>query len=107
MKKIITILVLVVIFAAFGGALYYLYTKNQENPVVYKTEQVEERTITKKTVATGTITPREEVPVKPNISGIIEKLFVDAGDTVQVGDLIARLKVVPNVTNLNNAKNQI
>ncbi|MGO2294489.1 efflux RND transporter periplasmic adaptor subunit [Psychroflexus halocasei] len=107
MKKIITILVLVIIFAAFGGALYYLYQKNQQNPVVYKTEQAEKRTIIKKTVATGTITPREEVPVKPNISGIIEKLFVDAGDTVQVGDLIARLKVVPNVTNLNNSKNQI
>lgn len=107
MKKIITILVLVIIVAAFGGALFYLYKKNQENPVVYKTEQAEKRTITKKTVATGTISPREEVPVKPNISGIIDKLFVNAGDTVQVGDMIARLKVVPNVTNLNNAKNQI
>ncbi len=107
MKKVITIIVLVLLALLFGGAVYYLYQKDQEAPVTYKTETPTTETIVRETIATGTITPREEVPVKPNISGIIDKLFVKAGDTVKAGELVAQLKVVPNVTNLNNSKNQI
>jgi len=107
MKKVITIIVLVLLALLFGGAVYYLYQKDQEPPVTYETETPTIETIARETIATGTITPREEVPVKPNISGIIDKLFVKPGDTVKTGQLIAQLKVVPNVTNLNNAKNQI
>lgn len=107
MKKVITIIVLVLLAFLFGGAVYYLYQKDQEAPVTYKTETPTTETIVRETIATGTITPREEVPVKPNISGIIDKLFVKAGDTVKAGELVAQLKVVPNVTNLNNSKNQI
>jgi HlyD family secretion protein len=107
MKKTVTIIVLLLIVALFGFSIYYLYQKDQEPPVKYITELPTKETIIKETVATGTITPREEVPVKPNISGIIDKIFVEAGDTVKVGQLIAQLKVVPNVSNLNNAKNQI
>ncbi|MBS3738396.1 efflux RND transporter periplasmic adaptor subunit [Mesohalobacter halotolerans] len=107
MKKVITIIVLVILAFLFVGAVYYLYQKDQEPPVTYDTETPTKETIVKETIATGTITPREEVPVKPNISGIIDEIFVKAGDTVKVGQLIAKLKVVPNVSNLNNAKNQI
>lgn len=107
MKKTITVIVLVLIVAVFGFSIFYLYQKDQEPPVKFETESPTTETIIKETVATGTIIPREEVPVKPNISGIIDKLFVQAGDTVKVGQLIAQLKVVPNVSNLNNSKNQI
>lgn len=107
MKKVITIIVLLIIVALFGGSLYYLYQKNQESPVVFKTEQPTTETIIRKTVATGTLIPREEVEVKPNISGIVDKLLVKPGDTVKVGDLVAKLKVVPNINNLNSAKNQL
>ena len=107
MKKTITVIVLILIAVVFVGAIYYLYQKDQEPPVKFQTTTPTTETIVKETVATGTITPREEVPVKPNISGIIDKIFVEAGDTVKVGKLIAQLKVVPNVSNLNNSKNQI
>ncbi|MFN2261843.1 MAG: efflux RND transporter periplasmic adaptor subunit [Psychroflexus sp.] len=107
MKKTLTIIILLVIIIGFGGSLYYLWQKNQSDPVTYKTEQASERTIMKKTVATGTIVPREEVPIKPNISGIIDKIFIKAGDSVQIGDMIAKLEVVPDITNLNSARNQI
>lgn len=107
MKKTVTVVVLLLIVALFVGAIYYLYQKDQEPPQKFETESTTIQTIIKETVATGTIIPREEVPVKPNISGIINKLFVEPGDTVKVGQLIAQLKVVPNVNNLNNAKNQI
>jgi HlyD family secretion protein len=107
MKKVVTIIVLLIIVALFGGSLYYLYQKNQENPEIFKTESPSTQTIVKKTMATGTLVPREEVDIKPNISGVVDRLFVEAGDNVEVGDMIAQLKVVPNITSLNSAKNQV
>ncbi|MCH8535000.1 MAG: efflux RND transporter periplasmic adaptor subunit [Flavobacteriaceae bacterium] len=107
MKKGVTIIILLLIVALFGGSLYYLYQKNNEAPEVYTTEKPTTETIVRKTVATGTIKPREEVEVKPNISGIIDKMFVKPGDSIQAGDMVAQLKVVPNITNLNSAKNQV
>ena len=107
MKKSVTILILLLIVITFGGAMIYLYQKNAEDPVVYETEQAEKRTIIKKTVATGSILPLEEVLIKPNISGVIDEIFVEGGDFVNSGDLIARIKVVPNLNALNDAKNAI
>ena len=107
MKKSVTIFILIFILVTFGGAMYYLYAKNQEDPVVYKTEKPENRTIVKKTVATGSILPLEEVIIKPNISGIIEEIYVEGGDLVKANDLIAKIKVVPNLAAVNQARNAI
>ena len=107
MKKTATIIILVLIILSFGGALYYFYQKNNEPPVTYDTEEPQKKTIVKKTVATGKIVPREEIPIKPNISGIIDEIFVKAGEKVKRGELIAKLEVVPDVNSLNAAKNQI
>ncbi len=107
MKRSITIITLIVIAIVFGGSLYYLYQKNAEDPVVYKTETTSTQTIVKKTVATGSIVPKEEILIKPNISGIIDEIFVEAGDVIKRGDLIAKVKVVPNVSSLTSAKNNI
>ena len=83
MKKFVTIGILVFIAVTFVGALYYLYQKNQEDPVVYETEQPTEQTIVKNTVATGKIVPKEEVLIKPNISGIIDEIYIEAGDRIE------------------------
>lgn len=107
MKKTVTIIILAVIVLTFVGALYYLFQKNQEDPVVYTTETPTTETIVKKTVATGSIVPKEEVLIKPNISGIIDEIYVVAGDFINSGDLIARVKVIPNVNTLNSARNNI
>ena len=107
MKRSITIISLIVIAILFGGSLYYLYQKNAEDPIVYTTETASTQTIVKKTVATGSIVPKEEVLIKPNISGIIDEIFVEAGDIIKSGDLIAKVKVVPNVSSLTSAKNNI
>jgi HlyD family secretion protein len=107
MKKSITRIILLLIVVVFGAAMYYLYQKNSEDPVVYETEQASKQTIVKKTVATGSILPLEEVLIKPNISGVIEEVFVEGGDYVKSGDLIAKIKVVPNLNALNDAKNNI
>lgn len=107
MKKRTTIIILIILAISFGGALYYLFQKNQQSPTIYKTDKAEIRTIIKNTVATGKIVPKEEVLIKPNISGIIEEVYVEAGDIVKAGDLIAKIKVVPNIANLNGAQNQV
>jgi len=107
MKKSVTIFILVFIFVTFGGAMYYLYSKNQEDPIVYETEKPAKKTIVNKTVATGSILPLEEVIIKPNISGIIEEIYVEGGDLVEANDLIAKIKVVPNLAALNQANNAI
>lgn len=107
MKKAVTVVVLGLIAVAFVGALYYLYKKNQEDPVVYTTEQASTQTIVKKTVATGNIVPKEEVLIKPNISGIIDEIYIEAGDRIQAGDLIARIRVIPNVSSLQSAKDAV
>jgi len=107
MKRIGTIITLAVIFILFLFGIRYIYLKDQKDPVIYTTQSPTTETIIKKTVATGSIVPKEEVLIKPNISGIIDKIFVEAGEVVKAGDLLAKVKVVPNVSNLNNAKNNI
>jgi len=107
MKKSVTIIILLLILIIFGGSLFYLYQKNNEEPVRYETEKPEKRTIVKKTIATGSILPLEEVLIKPNISGVIEEVYVEGGDFVKSGDLLAKIKVVPNLNALNDARNQI
>lgn len=107
MKKGVTISLLILIALVFFGALYYLYAKNQESPIVFETDKAEVKTIVKSTIATGNIVPDEEVLIKPNISGIIEAIYIKAGESIKAGDLIAKIKVVANVSNLSNSQNQV
>ncbi len=107
MKKSVTLIILITIIIAFGGAMYYLYQKNSEDPIVYETEKPSTQTIIRKTVATGSILPLEEVLIKPNISGVIEEVYVEGGDYVKSGDLLAKIKVVPNLNALNDSRNAI
>lgn len=107
MKRTGTLIVLFVIVILFVGSLYYLYQKNQKDPTVYETESPTQTDIVNKTVATGNIVPKEEIEVKPNISGIIDTIYVEPGDIVKAGALLAKLKVVPDINNLASSKNQI
>jgi HlyD family secretion protein len=107
MKRTSTVILLIVIVATFATALIYLWQKNQEDPVIYSTETPTKETIVLKTMATGSIVPKEEVLIKPNISGVVEEVFIEAGEFVKQGDLIAQIRVIPNVSNLTSAKNNI
>jgi len=107
MKRTKTLIALLLIVVLFVVALYYLWQKNQEDPVTYSTEFPTEETIVVKTVATGSIVPKEEVLIKPNISGVVDEVYVEAGEYVEQGDLIAQIRVIPNVSNLTSAKNSI
>ncbi|WP_426431555.1 efflux RND transporter periplasmic adaptor subunit [Winogradskyella sp. HB-48] len=107
MKRTTTVIVLILIVVTFGISLFYLWSKNQEDPITYTSESPTEQTIVVKTVATGSIVPKEEVLIKPNISGVVDEVFVEAGEYVKQGDLIAQIRVIPNVSNLTSAKNNI
>ncbi len=107
MKKIIRISLFVALGSLFIYTIFYLYNKNQQKPVVYKTINMSETDIVKKTLATGSIVPRREINIKPQVSGIIEKIFVVAGTKVKKGDMIARIKIIPNMLNLANAESRI
>ena len=107
MKKALSFLAVLLIVSAFGGTLYYLYAKSEEPPLVYETKSPEIATIVKKTVATGSVVPRKEVEIKPNVSGILEEIVVEPGDEVKKGDLIARIRIVPDMVSLNNAESRV
>ncbi len=107
MKRTKTIIILIAIIIAFSAALYYLWKKNQEDPISYTTAEPSKETIVVKTVATGSIVPKEEVLIKPNISGVVEEVYIEAGEYVNAGDLIAKIRVIPNVSSLTSAKNNI
>lgn len=107
MKRTTTVIVLIFIVLGFTTALVYLWNKNQEDPINYTTEKASEQTIVVKTMATGSIVPKEEVLIKPNISGVVEEVFIEAGEFVKSGDLIAKIRVIPNVSTLTTAKNNI
>ncbi|MCG8476391.1 MAG: efflux RND transporter periplasmic adaptor subunit [Cytophagales bacterium] len=107
MKRALYIFIGLFFLAALGGTFYYLYDKAQEKPVVYSSVSPFKTNIVKKTVATGSITPRKEVAVKSHISGVVDKLFVEAGDLVKKNQLIARIKIIPNISSLNQAEARV
>ncbi len=107
MKKILGVLFALVLVGVFGGTLYFLWAKSQEKPIVYETREPFRTDIVRKTVATGSIVPRNEIEIKPNVSGIIEQIYVEPGEIVTIGDLLTRVRIVPDIGQLANAENRV
>lgn len=107
MKKLIPIVIALAVFLAFGWTLYFLWGKSKTEPVVYKTASASTADITKKTVATGAIVPRQEVEIKPRVSGIVEALYVEAGQYVKRGQEIAKIQIVPDMLSVNRAEQAV
>jgi HlyD family secretion protein len=107
MKRILKFLVLGVIAVVFIGTFVFLYRKSQDVPVVYQVDSPVKMTIVKKTVATGKVIPRREIEVKSQVSGVVDKLYVDAGQTVKKGAILARISLRPNMLNVNSAEAQV
>ncbi|NJM16196.1 MAG: efflux RND transporter periplasmic adaptor subunit [Bacteroidales bacterium] len=104
MKKIIRIALLVLLVATFIGTMGYLYNKSRKKPVVHETKLPVKSNVVKKTVATGTVVPRKEIEIKPQVSGIIQEIYIVAGKTLKSGDLIAKIRIIPNMVSLNEAE---
>jgi HlyD family secretion protein len=106
-RRILPWLLSITILGAFAWTLVFLYQKSKEEPQVFKTASPERRSIVQKTVAAGAIVPRREVSIKPRVSGIVQRLAVVPGQLIRSGDVIAEIKIVPNVVNLNTAEGRL
>jgi len=107
MKKFVKYgLIGILVLGALWAATYFIKT-NSKSAVVYDTKTPFTSTIELKTVATGKVIPQEEIEIKPQISGIIDKLYKEEGDDVKVGDLIATIRVVPNEQALNQSRGRV
>jgi HlyD family secretion protein len=102
---VIALAALLVVFSIFLGV--YFYQQNAKDPVVYKTNNPEITDIIKKTVATGSIKPRREVMIKPQVSGVVDELYVEAGEIAKKGQKIAKIKLIPSQISINNAQSQV
>ncbi len=107
MKIFLRVLLIAIFLGLVAYSFYFLYSKNKQEPIVYETQTAITTDIIKKTVATGSVVPREEIDIKPQVSGIIDELYVEAGEMIEKDALIAKVKVIPNMVSLNNAENRV
>ncbi len=105
-KVIYSILGLLFVILLFMG-VKYLITSNSAEKEEFLTRKPMVQNMEDKVMATGKIVPREEIEIKPNMSGIIDKILVQEGDKVTVGQLIATLKIVPSVSQVNAAQQEV
>ena len=106
-KKIMRIILLSFLGMAVLGTFFFLWKKAQPVETVYEMVSPETGTIETKTVATGNVTPRYEILIKPQISGIISELMKEAGQHVKSGDIIAKVQVIPEMVQLNSAESRV
>ena len=107
MKTFFRISLLLLFLGVIAWTFYFLYSKSKVPPITYETLLCFDTSIVKKTVAAGSVIPRKEINIKSQVSGIIEKLYVVAGKEIKEGDIIAKIKIVPNMLNLSNAESRI
>jgi HlyD family secretion protein len=99
-------LIAVLALGALWAAAFFIKS-NSKGAITYETKNPFIANIEKKTVATGKVIPQDEIEIKPQISGIIDKIYMEEGDKVKAGDLIALIKVVPNEQSLNSARGRV
>jgi len=107
MKRYSKIIIAGIIALIFIGTFVFLYQKSQPQPVAYNEFTPKVTNIDKTTIITGKIEPRNEVEIKPQISGIITNLYKQAGDYVQSGEVIAKVKVIPDMSQLSSAQSRV
>ncbi|MCP4695163.1 MAG: biotin/lipoyl-binding protein, partial [Desulfobacterales bacterium] len=107
MKTVFRLVLIVLLMGLVAGTFYFLYERSRPKQVVYKTVSLQRMDIVKKTVASGSVVARKEIEIKPQLSGIIDELPVEAGERVSKGDVIARIRLIPNLLHLNDAEARV
>ena len=107
MKKFAKILMWIIVGVLFLGTFVYLISNSRPKKDTYLLVNPSNETIERTTVLTGKIEPRDEIEIKPQISGIISEILVEPGDQVTNGQIIAKIKVIPDATQLSSAENRI
>lgn len=107
MKKFFRILLWTMVGVIFVGTFVYLYMNSRPKEERYSVVSPSRGDIVRSTVLTGTIEPRDEIEIKPQVSGIISEINVEAGDMVKEGDVVARIKIIPDEGQLSSALSRI
>ncbi len=107
MKKVIKYIVVALIIVVLVGTFVFLYKKSKPEEIRYQEFTASKQDISRTTVLTGKIVPRNEVNIKPQINGIIAEIFKEAGQMVQKGEVIARLTVIPDMNSLSAAQSRV
>lgn len=107
MKKVFKTFFFIALGAAVIWTFSYLFKKSQPKEKVYAEVTATIGTIEKKTVVTGQINPRDEVSIKPQVSGIISKIYKEAGQMVKKDEVIAVVKIIPDVSSLASMESQV
>ena len=107
MKRILMGLLILLASIPILGSFVYLYKKSQSKPTVFKTEAAQTTDIRKKTVATGSVVPRQSVDVKPKITGVISELDVGPGKLVKKGDQLGKVEIIPDAQTVNAAESVV
>ena len=107
MNKIVKYVLIALLVLAVLWAAVFFNKSNSKGAKTYDTQKPFISSIEKKTVATGKVVPEDEVEIKPQITGIIDKIYLEEGATVKAGDLIAKIKIVPNEQALNQARGRV
>ena len=107
MKKVLRIAAVALVMVLFIGTFVFLWLQGRAKPVEYEEFAAKVSDLRKTTIITGKIVPRNEVSVKPQISGIITEIYKEAGQTVRAGEVIAKVKVIPDEAQLSSAQARI
>jgi len=107
MKKFFKIALLLLAAVLVVWTFWFLWQKSRPKVKKYEISAVSVGNIEKRTVATGKVEPRNEILIKPQMSGIISEVYKEAGDKVKAGDVIAKIKVIPDMMGLNNAESRV
>ncbi len=107
MKKVSRIILLVLLAVVVLGTFWFLWKKSRPVETVYELVEVTRETIQNSSVATGKVSPRDQIMIKPQISGIISEIKKEAGDFVRQGEVIAVVKVIPDMSSLNSAESRV
>ena len=104
MKRVFSWIFILFVVFVIGSAFLYLFKKSHADPVVYQTEKPEMTDIIKKTVATGSIVPRQQVDVKPKVTGVLSKLYVEPGAIVKQGDPLGKITIIADAMQVNQGE---
>src|SRR3989339_28021 len=107
MKKVFRFIIIGLLAIGVISTFVFLWKKSQPKEIKYEIVEARLGTIEKKTVATGKVEPRNEILIKPQLSGIISEIYKEAGDKVKAGDVIAKIKLIPDMVTLNAAESRV
>ncbi len=107
MKKFFKIALLVIVALILLGTFVFLYQKSKPKVIVYELVSPAINDLSKSTVATGKVEPRDEILIKPQISGIIDEVYKEAGQQIKKGEVLAKVKVIPELGQVNSAESRV